>query len=252
MSKPRTFGSRKRLVQHELCSSLAKTGRYKEGIVYALSGAKPNEFLDIFSKYKLGSEYWLFEEDLELIPHVLKELKNSSVQLFPFSIFSSLIRKQMVSISGLDLDFCQSLSNSLSVTLGLYLVDMLNSCTSNELWLRIGTSIAFDAGRKEIEERLSNLINYLSNNTKFEMFNPVIKTYCDSRTMLIWQIELRRKDTMKKSKEKTYNMLNDNQRGMVQVLCEANFPSEVIADQFNIRKTTVSAVKANLHPNRIH
>lgn len=241
------FGKRKREVQRKLNKRLVN--KFKDGIILTFAGPTPQKAIQIYQESRIANSFILFEKD-EKTFNSIKDIKSKNISIFKENLFDSLWLKLCTNINGFDLDFCQSFNHEIFISTTLFLNYLFQNNTSDRVWVRITSSIAINCGRKQLEKRYGNLIQYLTLGN-FELEDFIVTAYRDSRPMEVSQFIFKRKENTMKKKTTTCNtanfkQLSDSQKNMVRDLCMIGHDSHEIADLCGVRTSTIAAVKANI------
>lgn len=244
------FGLRKRKVQERLNKSLANTSLYGDGTVIGLLGPEPKEYIENLHKYNLGSGHVLYEIDEKRFKLANKEVKTENLTktvLIQGDIFDH-IKLNKLNLSGIDLDFCETLRVDFYKYVGIKLIQILEKNTRQDTWLRITSTIGFDSGQEQILNRVAEIIDFIEKQTEWKKTGrQQTFKYCDSRTMVVCQIKLTKgnKQMKKTTTMNTLKTLPKDQQQMVRDLVALDYSTESIGQVFNLSNTSISALKAH-------
>lgn len=260
------FGPRKRKIQKYLNQSLFKTGLFQEGTILGLMGEDPVEYITQISSYFYNNTIILYEINWDRfligsrkIQEYLNNINNPNYPIIFYNhedIFDIKISLNRFDISGIDFDFCEVLREDFAIYNGIKLANILNNNKSNFIWLRFTSSIGPDGSKKQILNRLNNIIDYIEKQTTYKHFgHKQVRTYRDSRAMLVWQIKLRRKEmtfdfdyslSNRKEEEGKYMCdLTKKQRDRIRERLSKGEDITVIQRQYNLSKGTTTALLAH-------
>lgn len=254
------FGPKKRQIQRELTSKLDEN-LYQEGIILGFMGDDPLDYIENLRGFFPNNFIHLYESNWERYKKGFKRI----CQFEPGSITSWAISSKNLFIAhrdlfstnplcnnfaGIDLDFCECLREELTAYLGIWLTQVLINSTREDIWLRITTSIGPKSSRKQILDRLDNIITFINTQTNWKQLGKFEShTYRDSRAMLVWQAQLTRREEMSKNVKKYGSRylsdLTDQARRRVRNLLEEGMDAEQVGTRYHLCRGTVMALKAH-------
>jgi hypothetical protein len=248
------FGLNKRKYQEKLNNILGND--YQKGAVLGLAGPEPEKWIESLFTSKIGDYYYLYEIKLDQYLKGRERLKekgydHSLAQINHKDIFSERANCD-TNISGIDLDFCECLRTDLAIFIGVWLEKILTNTKNDNIWIRVTSSIGHFCGEKQILNRLEKVLDYIKLQTKFEQINkPVSYTYRDTRTMLVWQVQLTKENKMKKRTKKRvmsqnhFGDLTPYEKESIRARLGRGEDPEVIGREYRLYQTSVAALKAH-------
>lgn len=256
------FGPRKRIVQEALSQALRKEGLYSKGTVLGLSGANPIPYINVLMKYNLGDHYELFEKDEKLYSAAKRCLANyiappgvTQDRIYRISQEDILTCSEWPDrISGIDLDFCKTLQESDMHGIICGLIGILENNTLKDVWLRITSSFGYNADRQSLLERLDTILERIEKYTKwYRVGYRQKRAYHDTRTMLVWQVKLRR-DDMPSSKmgNRSFKDLTSEEKQIVRDLVSLDYSPDTIGKIFRLSKNSLASIKAHKTMGNYH